>query len=85
MLTTLTRSVRFIFVSFLLTLTVYTLAESALGMRGAEAMAAQEGLSACGSEDTPCVLEAVTVTAEAGEGHLVSAQQASRMTMRVKS
>jgi hypothetical protein len=61
---TILRSVRFSFVTLLLGLTVYTVAESALGGRHADAQAAAEGLSACGSADQPCTLEPVSVVAQ---------------------
>ena len=58
------RSVRFAFVTLLLGLTVFTVAESALGGRHADAQASAEGLSTCGSEAQPCALEAVSVVAQ---------------------
>ncbi len=58
------RSVRFSFVTLLLGLTVYTVAESALGGSRADAQAAAEGLSTCGTEEQPCALEPVSVVAE---------------------
>jgi hypothetical protein len=54
-------SVRFAFVTLLLGLTVYTVAESALGGGHASAQAADEGLSTCGTQDQPCALDAVAV------------------------
>jgi hypothetical protein len=58
------RSVRFAFVTLLLGLTAYTVLESfAGGSRTAVAQAA-EGLSTCGSEARPCVLETLAVVAE---------------------
>lgn len=58
------RSVRFSFVTLLLGLTVFTVAESALGGSRADAQAAAEGLSTCGTEAQPCTLEPVAVVAE---------------------
>lgn len=58
------RSVRFSFVTLLLGLTVYTVAESALGGSRADAQASAEGLSSCGTEEQPCALEPVSVVAE---------------------
>jgi precorrin isomerase len=55
------RSVRFAFVTLLLGLTVFTVVESALAGDHASAQAQAEGLSACGSEEQPCALEAVSV------------------------
>ena len=91
---TLSRSVRFMFGTLVLTLTAYTLLESALGASPARADAAQaavaaapvpEGLSTCGTEAAPCLLEAVTVRAHAPEAHLASSGGAPRMTLRVRT
>ncbi|WP_420127818.1 hypothetical protein [Longimicrobium sp.] len=59
------RSVRFAFVTLLLGLTTYTVAESVIGGRHASAQAANEGLSTCGSEEQPCALQPVAVVVEA--------------------
>lgn len=61
MTTSILRNVRFAFVTLLLGLTVFTVAESALGGRSASAQASDEGLSTCGSAEQPCALEAVAV------------------------
>jgi hypothetical protein len=91
---TLSRSVRFMFASLVLTLTAYTLLESALGASPARADAAPaavaaapvpEGLSTCGTASAPCRLEAVTVQAHAPEAHLASSGSAPRMTLRVRT
>jgi hypothetical protein len=87
---TLSRSVRFMFATLVLTLTAYTLLESALGASPARADAvaaapAPEGLSTCGTESAPCRLEAVTVRAEAPDAHLASSGRAPRMTLRVRT
>jgi hypothetical protein len=88
---TLSRSVRFMFATLVLTLTAYTLLESALGaspVRADAAVAAApapEGLSTCGTEAAPCRLEAVTVRADAPEAHLASSGRAPRMTLRVRT
>ena len=58
------RSVRFAFVTLLLGLTLFTVAESALGGSRSDAQAAAEGLSTCGTEAQPCALEPVSVVAE---------------------
>jgi hypothetical protein len=55
------RSVRFAFVTLLLGLTMFTVAESAIGGSHASAQAANEGLSSCGSQEQPCTLEPVAV------------------------
>lgn len=71
----LPRSVRFAFVTLLLGLTVYTVAESVVGGRDVVAQApAAEGLSGCGSEGEPCALPAVSVVAEPApaDAHLAS-------------
>lgn len=64
MTTSILRSVRFSFVTLLLGLTVFTVAESALGSGHTGAQAAAEGLSTCGTEAQPCALEAVAVVVE---------------------
>jgi hypothetical protein len=58
------RSVRFSFVTLLLGLTVFTVAESVLGGARADAQASAEGLSVCGTEAQPCTLEPVAVVVE---------------------
>jgi hypothetical protein len=55
------RSVRFAFVTLLLGLTVFTVAESALGRDTAQAKA--EGLSTCGTQEQPCALKPVAAVA----------------------
>lgn len=57
------RSVRFAFVTLLLGLTTFTVAESAMADRQASAEAAAEGLSTCGTQEQPCALEMVGVVA----------------------
>ena len=65
MTTSILRSVRFAFVTLLLGLTAYTVIESALGGRSVVAQgAAEEGLSACGTQEQPCALETVSIVAE---------------------
>jgi hypothetical protein len=71
------RSVRFAFVTLLLGLTVFTVAESALGSRA-------EGLAACGSQEQPCLLPAVAAEAPSGAARLASVEL-PRMMMRVGS
>ena len=61
MIHTETRNVRNAFVSLLLGLTIFTLAESALGYGVPERA---EGLAACGTEAQPCTLEPVAVVAQ---------------------
>ena len=61
MIHTETRTVRNAFASLLLGLTIFTLAESALGYGVPERA---EGLAACGTEAQPCTLEPVAVVAE---------------------
>lgn len=56
-----TRSVRHAFCGLLLGLTIFTLAESALGYGIPKAA---DGLAACGTEARPCALEPVAVVAE---------------------
>jgi hypothetical protein len=58
------RSVRFAFVTLLLGLTVFTVAESALGREHTSTQATTEGLSTCGSQEQPCALEPVAVVVE---------------------
>lgn len=58
------RSVRFSFVTLLLGLTAFTVAESALGVGRAGTLAASEGLSACGTAEQPCTLPAMAVVVE---------------------
>lgn len=90
---TFPRSVRFMFATTALTLTAYTLLESALGAGPARADAAQsaavaeapEGLSACGTQQAPCLLDAVTVELQAPDAKLVSSGRAPRMTLRVRT
>lgn len=61
MIHTETRKVRNAFVSLTLGLTIFTLAESALGYGMPERA---EGLAACGTEARPCALEPVAVVAQ---------------------
>ena len=61
MIHTETRTVRNAFASLLLGLTIFTLAESALGYGVPERA---EGLAACGTEAQPCTLEPVAVVAQ---------------------
>lgn len=61
MIHTDTRKVRNAFASLLLGLTIFTLAESALGYG---VPASSEGLTACGTEAQPCTLQPVAVVAE---------------------
>ncbi|HEU4883121.1 MAG TPA: hypothetical protein VFT45_12765 [Longimicrobium sp.] len=63
------RSVRFAFVTLLLGLTVFTVAESALGLDHARTQAKAEGLSACGTQEQPCALDPVAVVAPAPASH----------------
>ncbi|HEX2079006.1 MAG TPA: hypothetical protein VHG08_14885 [Longimicrobium sp.] len=66
MIHTDTRKVRNAFVSLLLGLTIFTLAESALGFGMPER---SEGLTACGTQAQPCTLEPVAAVAQpASEG-----------------
>jgi hypothetical protein len=58
------RSVRFSFVTLLLGLTVFTVAESALGSGHTRAQATAEGLSTCGTQAQPCTLQPVAVVVE---------------------
>jgi hypothetical protein len=58
------RSVRFAFVTLLLGLTTFTVAESAFGGSRDGAQAVNEGLSTCGSEEQPCALQPVAVVVE---------------------
>lgn len=58
------RSVRYAFAMFALALTLFTVAESAMGSR-ARAAASAEGLSTCGTVDQPCTLETVAVEVKA--------------------
>ncbi|HEX6371740.1 MAG TPA: hypothetical protein VF006_22655 [Longimicrobium sp.] len=67
------RSVRSAFVTLLLGLTVYTLAESALGGRLAGSQASAEGLSSCGTEEQPCALQPVSVVVEPAPGAVMLA------------
>lgn len=68
MIHTETRNVRNAFVSLLLGLTIFTVAESALGYWAPESA---EGLAACGTQAQPCTLKPVAVVAEpASEGLL---------------
>ena len=95
MTTIFSRSVRFMFATLVLTLTAYTLLESALGASPVRADAPQatavaaepapEGLSTCGSEDAPCMLEAVTVELQAPDAHLAASGRAPRMALRVRT
>ncbi len=59
------RSVRFAFLMLLLVLTAFVAVESAVG--GPAAGTVAEGLSTCGSVDTPCTLETVAVSVPAAE------------------
>ena len=43
------------------------------------------GLAACGTEETPCVLETVSVQPERADARLASVERAVGMTMRVRS
>jgi hypothetical protein len=61
MIHTETRKVRNAFAGLLLGLTIFTLAESALGYGMPER---SEGLAACGTEARPCTLAPVAVVAE---------------------
>ena len=65
------RSVRFSFVTLLLGLTVFTVAESALRSGRAGAQAAAEGLPTCGTQAQPCTLEPVAVVVEPAPGSSV--------------
>lgn len=62
------RSVRFSFATLLLGLTVFTVAESALGSGHADARASAEGLSTCGTQAQPCALEPLAVVVEPAPG-----------------
>jgi hypothetical protein len=65
MIRSVLRSVRFAFVTLLLGLTVYAVAESALGGgRTVVAQAADEGLATCGTADQPCRLAPFAVVAQ---------------------
>jgi hypothetical protein len=64
MTSSILRSVRFAFVTLLLTLTAYTVLESALGESRIAVAQAAEGLSTCGSEAQPCALEPLDVVAQ---------------------
>lgn len=64
MTNSIARTMRFSFVTLLLGLTVFTVAESALGGSRADAQAAAEGLPTCGTEAQPYTLEPVAVVAE---------------------
>jgi hypothetical protein len=57
------RSVRFAFVTLLLGLTLFTVAESALGSGRTGARVA-EGLSTCGTQEQPCALDPVAVVVQ---------------------
>jgi hypothetical protein len=91
----LSRSVRFMFASLVLTLTAYTVLESAVGASPVRADAqrpvaaapapAPEGLSVCGSEESPCLLDAITVELQASDTHLASSGRAPAMSLRVRS
>ncbi|HEU0301514.1 MAG TPA: hypothetical protein VFR37_18790 [Longimicrobium sp.] len=61
MIHTETRNVRNAFAGLLLGLTIFTLAESALGYGMPER---SEGLATCGTEAQPCTLEPVAVMAQ---------------------
>ena len=69
MIHTETRNVRNAFAGLLLGLTIFTLAESALGYGVPERA---EGLAACGTEAQPCTLEPVAVVAEPASEGLVA-------------
>jgi hypothetical protein len=58
------RTARYAFVSMMTALTVFTVAESVVGGK-AEAARVAEGLSTCGSEAHPCVLETLAVSVDA--------------------
>lgn len=65
MIRSVLRSVRFAFVTLLLGLTVYAVAESALGGgRTVVAQAADEGLATCGTADQPCTLAPFAIVAQ---------------------
>lgn len=55
------RSVRYTFTTLMAALTLFVVAEAAVGGRAAKAAAADEGLSTCGTMDQPCALEPVAV------------------------
>lgn len=75
MTTTTLRSVRYAFVMFLLALTAFTVAESAVGARSAAAPA--EGLTTCGTVEQPCTLETVSVTVAVPEAAPAATQLAA--------
>jgi hypothetical protein len=58
------RTARYAFVSMMTALTVFTVAESVVGGK-AEAARVAEGLSTCGSQAQPCVLETLAVSVDA--------------------
>lgn len=64
MTSSILRSVRFAFVTLLLGLTAYTVLESVVGGSRTAVAQAAEGLSTCGSEAQPCVLEPLAVVAQ---------------------
>ena len=73
MTTSILRNVRFAFVTLLLGLTVYTVAESAVGGRGIVAQGPSEGLSTCGTEAQPCTLDPIAIVAEAAPSRVLFA------------
>ena len=69
------RSARSAFILFLVALTAFTVVESAVGARPATAAADAEGLSACGTVEQPCQLEAVAVIVPARAPRVLLAAQ----------
>jgi hypothetical protein len=73
------RSVRYAYVMFLLTLVAFAGLESLVG-RPAAAASLDEGLSSCGTVEQPCTLPALTVAATAQEPAPAPARLAEGLT-----
>ena len=73
------RTARYAFVSMMTALTVFTVAESIVGGR-AEAVQVAEGLSTCGTQEQPCLLETLAISVDAPEALPVQVAEAEGLT-----
>lgn len=71
---TLTHSVRYAFASLVLTMTAYTVLESAVGRPALADDTVTEGMAVCGSRENPCQLAPVAVNVRAVDTHLTKAE-----------
>jgi len=73
------RTARYAFVSFLTALTVFTVAESVVS-GSAEAERVAEGLSTCGTQESPCQLETLAISVDAPQAQALPVQVAEGLS-----